>query len=44
LLIYGIAGIDVPEFLVTRINLSASIDVRVRIVISWLRDNLIALN
>jgi len=40
MLIYGVAGIDIPEFLVTRINLASQIDVRLTIFINWLRDGI----
>jgi hypothetical protein len=44
MLIYSIAGIDIPEFLATRINLGFQIDRRVTIFINWLRDGLRAIN
>jgi hypothetical protein len=40
MLVYGVAGIDIPEFLVTRINFASQIDVRLAIFINWLRDGL----
>jgi hypothetical protein len=44
MLIYSIAGIDIPEFLAARINLGFQIDRRVTIFINWLRDGLRAIN
>ena len=39
-LIYGMAGIDVPEFLLSKINLAFQIDRRLTIFINWLSDGL----
>ena len=40
MLIYGVAGIDVPEFLTSRVNLALQIDRRVTVLINWLSDSL----
>lgn len=40
MLIYCMAGIDIPEFLLDRINLAYQIDRRLSIFISWLSDGL----
>ena len=40
MLVYGIAGIDIPEFIASRINLAFQIDRRVTLLINWLRDGL----
>jgi hypothetical protein len=39
-LVYGMAGIDIPEFIATRINLSLQIDRRLTVLIDWLSDGL----
>jgi len=43
MLVYGLAGIDIPEFIATKINLTADINRRVRIIINWNSDNLKAI-
>jgi hypothetical protein len=43
-LIYGVSGIDIPEFLVDRMNLTSQIDRRVTILINWLSDGLRSIN
>jgi hypothetical protein len=44
MLVYGMAGIDIPEFLVSRINLAFQIDRRLSLLINWLRDGLVSTN
>lgn len=44
MLIYGIGGIDIPGFLVTRIDLASNIDRRIRIITNWLSSNLRSVN
>jgi len=44
LLVYGLAGLDIPMFIATTINLADNINMRVRILMSWLIDNLKELN
>jgi len=39
-LIYGMAGIDIPPFLIDRINLDFQINRRVSVLINWLREGL----
>jgi len=43
MLIYSVAGIDIPEFIASRINLAFNIDRRVTIFINWLSDGLRAI-
>ena len=38
MLVYGMVGIDIPQFLVERINLGFNIDRRLNIFINWLRN------
>ena len=40
ILIYGIAGIDIPMFIASSINITEAIDMRVKAVVNWLCDNL----
>jgi hypothetical protein len=44
MLIYGVAGIDIPEFFVVRTNLAFNIDRRTTIFINWLSDGLKSMN
>ena len=37
-LIYGVVGLDIPEFLIERIHLGPNINRRLNIFINWLRD------
>ena len=37
-LVYGMAGIDIPEFIADRVNLGFQINRRVSVLINWLRD------
>jgi len=43
-LIYGKAGIDVPDFLLDRINLDLQINRRVSVLINWLRESLLTIH
>ena len=38
MLVYGMVGIDIPDFVAGRINLPSNINRRLNIFISWLRD------
>jgi len=40
ILIYGMAGIDIPMFIAANINIAEAIDIRVKAVVSWLCENL----
>ncbi|MCL2175076.1 MAG: hypothetical protein FWB73_03420 [Treponema sp.] len=40
ILIYGMAGIDIPMFIASSINIAEAIDMRVKTVVNWLCDNL----
>jgi len=40
ILIYGMAGVDIPMFLASSINIAETIDIRVKAVVNWLCDNL----
>jgi len=40
MLVYGLAGIDIPEFIAAKINLASNINRRVRIIINWISENL----
>jgi len=40
LLVYGLAGLDIPMFIASNIDLSDHINMRVRIVMNWLTDNI----
>ena len=44
MLIYGVAGVTIPEFLLNRLNLAAQIDRRVTLFMMWLRDGLRAMH
>ena len=38
MLIYGVSGITVPDFIASRVNLAANIDRRITVFINWLSD------
>lgn len=40
MLIYGVGGITIPEFLVNRLNLASQIDRRVTVLLQWLKDGM----
>ena len=44
MLIYGVAGLTVPEFLLNRMDIGFQIDRRVSLLMRWLRDGLVAMN
>ena len=43
MLVYGMAGLDAPQFLIGKMNLINNIDRRITVFISWLRDGFIAI-
>jgi hypothetical protein len=40
LLVYGMAAVDIPDFIASRINISSSVERRLSIFISWFREGL----
>jgi len=42
-LLYGLAGIDIPMYIATTINLTANINMRIRVIMNWLTDSLSAI-
>jgi hypothetical protein len=38
MLVYSVAGIDIPEFIADRINLAINIDRRLTVFLNWLSD------
>ena len=41
MLVYGMAAVDIPDFIASRINISSSVERRLNIFINWLKKGLI---
>ena len=40
LLIYGLAGIDIPMFIAARVDIASNVNIRVKVIIDWFNHNL----
>ena len=43
-LIYGLVGLDIPQFLIPRVNLEFNINRRITVFMDWLRDGFMSLS